>query len=91
MSYYNTTHETGQQLKIYTDTAKKQDEIVMELAKRVKKFSASSIYKIYPFPNTPITSIRRSINTLKRMGFIVETGRKVAGKYDRKEAEYETI
>jgi len=91
MSYYNTTHETGQQLKIYIDAAKSQDEIVMELATKLKRFSCSSLFKIYPLPNTPITSIRRSVNTLKLAGKIAETGRKVMGKYGRKEAEYETL
>jgi hypothetical protein len=87
--YYNTTNTTGQQLKIYTDTAKTQDEIVMGLCKRFKRFSCSTLYKIYPLPNTPITSIRRSLHTLQSMGFIQKTGNKVLSKYNRPECEYE--
>ena len=41
--------------------------------------------------NTPITSIRRALNTLKRQGVIVETGNKVNGLYNRPELELKFV
>lgn len=41
--------------------------------------------------NTPVTSIRRSLNTLKRQNFIEETGNMVKGLFDRPERELKKV
>lgn len=90
MSYYNTTSETSQQVRIFSDKNQKQDEIVLSIISDLKRpFSAKDVYKRFPIANVPITSIRRSINTLKdKLGIIKETGERVEGLYGRSELQY---
>lgn len=90
MNYYNTTKETSEQVKMFSDKNTKQDEIVLSIINDLKRpFSAKDIYKRYPIANTPITSIRRSINTLKdKLGLIQETGERVTGLFGRSELQY---
>jgi hypothetical protein len=89
MSYYNTTSEAPEQVQIFKTSNNKQDEIVLNIIKSLNKpFSASQIYKRYPVANVPITSIRRSINTLKNTDLISETGERVKGMFGRSELQY---
>lgn len=88
--YYNTTRETetGEQVV----TAKNQEQVIKKMLISIHgAFSPSTIYKSYPVPNTPITSIRRALNTLKKQGVIKETGNSVQGMYGRPELELERI
>jgi len=88
MSYYNTTQESGKPLKVYVEKARTQDQIVKELVDKLNRpFSFKDIYRKYPIQNTPITSIRRSLDTLKKSGYIEETGEKVIGIFSRKELQ----
>lgn len=92
MSYYNTTQESPDQVKLYNVSNEKQDDIVLRTIKKLNKpFSCSQIYKAYPIMNTPLTSLRRSVNTLKKRGIIKETGIKVKGIYNRAETQYQLI
>ena len=96
MTYYNTTKENKEAVKRYTDINNGQDVKVLDIIKNERKpFSASIIWKRYIHKhilNTcPITSIRRSINTLKKSGYITETGNRVLGMYGRDEREYRLI
>lgn len=58
--YYNTTKET-KNLKDYQKKAKTQDETILEFFKVGVRLSPSLIF---PLMNCPVTSIRRSLNTL---------------------------
>ena len=90
--YHNTVNEPREQAKLYQDKTEKQDTIVKRvIAKLNKPFSAKDIYTNYPVMNTPITSIRRSINTLKNQGLIEETGERVKGLFGRSELQYTTV
>jgi hypothetical protein len=93
MAYYNTTAETAEQSKEHNISNMKQDEIVLHVAKQLQKpFSASMILFHFPKLNTPITSIRRSINTLcHKLNCIERTGKKVEGLFGRSEWEYKII
>ena len=88
MPFYNTTDESTEQTLFYTKKTKKQEILVFEIATALKTFSVSDIYKKYPIAATPITSIRRSINTLKNRFKIQETGKKRTSIYGRAEIEY---
>jgi len=93
MSYFNTTNEPENQLKLFTKLNNGQDKRVLELIHTLNKpFSASQIWQKYIHTyfkkSTPITSIRRSVTTLKQAGVIRETGNKVKGIYGRNELEY---
>lgn len=90
--YYNTTNENGKELKSNTGKAKKQDAQVLDVIQNISKtkyfFSCKDIAPYFKENNTPITSIRRSINTLYNLGFIDKTGDRVMGLYGRKELQY---
>ena len=87
MTYHNTTNESGQQLRLYQKAAMNQDTKIIELIKfyRLEKFSPKDINLLYPVAGTPITSIRRSINTLTKRGELTKTDEKVPGIYGRPE------
>ena len=87
MSYYNTTNEVNPQLKMFHLKASSQDKHIIEMAQKLKVFSASKIFNQYP-KKIPITSVRRSLNTLMNEGLIEKTGNYVMGIYSRKEFEY---
>ncbi len=88
MSYYNTVPEKGKTLKAYQEKARTQDQIIKGIINNYKgSFSFKDIYMSYPVQNTPITSIRRSLDTLKKEGYIKETGEMVTGIFSRKERE----
>lgn len=75
--FYNTTSLEGDALKVARRKAKNQDEIILGVFKKHYK------YKLTPFDvnealqgmliNYPITSIRRSINTLTKSGNLVKS------------------
>lgn len=88
MSYYNTLNESGQTLIDYNAKAKRQDERILEVFEAYPnvKYGASDFTLI--FPNMPITSIRRALNTLEGNEKIERTGEKQQGIYSRNERTY---
>jgi hypothetical protein len=87
--YYNTTNLESEQVTLFSNNNKTQDETILEIIKQLNRpFSASSIYKRYPIANVPITSIRRSINTLMKRNEIMPTGVNVQGLYGKPEKQY---
>jgi len=94
--YHNTTNETQENVNNYKKITAKQDKRVLSIIRNQNKpFSASVIYKIYLHKHVIdgiiITSVRRSINTLKRYGYLTETGNRVKGMYGRSELEYSYV
>lgn len=85
MTYYNTTKEKGNTLKNNESKAATQNQRVYELYKKYNKLSPSAAWQLYGSPDTPLTSIRRSINTLTREGKLMKTMNKVSGIYGRNE------
>lgn len=77
-NYHNTTKLKGQELSRSKTNADKQDRCLREFfSKRKGKYTAwqmGNTYLLYnhlsEFISSPITSIRRSINTLYNEGFI---------------------
>jgi hypothetical protein len=88
--YYNTTGETKETVKKFRKINDGQDKTILEIIKILEMpFSASLIYNSrYRWVNPPLTSIRRSINTLKNLELIEETGKRVQGLYGRTELQY---
>ena len=100
--YYNTTKETPDQVKKFTKINNGQDKKVLSIIRKLDKpFSASLVFLEFSkhggrweiWDNTPITSIRRSITTLKQLDNppIEETGKRVMGLYGRTELQYKLI
>ena len=95
-TYFNTTNENKENETKFRNINNGQDKKVLSIIKELKKpFSASLVWRDYA-PNyldalVPLTSIRRSINTLKNAGYIEETGKRVMGIYGRNELQYKLI
>ena len=98
MTYFNTTNETPEQVKKFTKINNGQDKIILMIVRNLEKpFSSSLIWKEFisikgcgniKIKQSPLTSIRRSINTLKNLGYIEETGKRVMGLYGHTELQY---
>lgn len=86
--FYNTTKETGKDLEVCVKKAKTQDEIIYNLFYEGSKLSPSQIDTILEH-RYPITSIRRSLNTLAKRGMLTRLDVKMLGKYGRKEGLYQ--
>ena len=89
--YYNTTKETPQQSDIFTESNKKQDEVIKDIINHYQgTFTPRRIFKICP-KDYELTSVRRAIDTLKKDGFICETGNRLKGEKGRSELELKKI
>lgn len=87
--YFNTTDVSERQLTLFTEKAITQNDLILKTFKAFpeKEISASDILHNSILDDAPITSIRRSLNTLKRRLEIVEVGQK-DGLYGRPETTY---
>ena len=83
--YFNSTNENGQSLKEYQGKAIKQDQAILEVFKDVGgEQTAESIHARLKLIDTkylvtPLTSIRRAINTLWNKEVISKVGQKIGG------------
>lgn len=96
MAYFDTTKTD--QLDLFTKINEGQDKKVLKYIKRwdnyaSPNFSAKTVFKLINENEMPMlmTSVRRSINTLKRAGYIEPTGKRVMGLYGRKELQYRLV
>ena len=93
MTFYNTTQETPQLALEFTSKANNQTEAILDYFKKypTQLMSAGDLeYNQVLADRTPLTSYRRSINTLVRDGKIEQVGSKKS-LYDRKEFTYKLI
>lgn len=95
MSFYNTTGETGQMLIRFRETAKNQDKLVLAVFKSSETpLTPSQVWKILInnrsiHEATPLTSIRRSINTLTGRMELRKLTKKRLGPMGRPEGYWE--
>jgi len=93
--YYNTTKESGIPLKEYVDSAESQNDFFTGVFMRHTGIimSASQAMKISQSygKKWPLTSIRRTLNTLEKRGIITKTDTKRKGIYGRPEYQYKAI
>ena len=86
--YYNTTNEVGKDLKEFEYKAISQNEIIIRhfLKHPHKEYSPSEVWiNLFQADETPITSIRRSLNALTLSGNLIKTDNKKIGVYGRNE------
>lgn len=90
-SYHNTVPLTGNELLQAEDTAKRQEDEVLQLFMRYKRLTPwqtearlNALGKKWP-----ITSIRRAITNLTESGKLQKTGEKVVGPLGSKENAWE--
>lgn len=86
--FYNTTGEVGTTLADFTVIAEEQRNRILEYAKKHPnlKFTSEDIAFLF-HPNTPLTSIRRAVCDLKKVGEIIVVGKK-NGMFNRPIFEY---
>lgn len=95
MSFYNTTGETGQLLMDFKEAARNQDRLVLAVFKAsTTPLTPSQVWKILInnksiHQATPLTSIRRSINTLTGRMELVKLNKKRPGPMGRPEGYWE--
>ena len=91
--FYNTTNEENPQLDVFCKKADSQDNLITDLflCDPPRKFTPSEVWqKLIRIGNidkdTPLTSIRRSINTLTKEGILRKLDEKRIGFYGRPES-----
>ena len=86
MGFYNTTNEQGHYLKTVKNDTEIQDKriysVFIAYGGEHSMFSAWAIQEMIG-NSVPITSIRRSLNTLTKEGMLEKTKIKVKGPYGR--------
>lgn len=90
ISYHDTVGETQLSITFFEEKAQAQDDAVYQAFFGQPTASPSSIWSYlidfgYIDKATPLTSIRRSINTLTKKGSLRKTNCKVMGLYGRLE------
>lgn len=87
MSYYNTTKQTPPESLAYRKIAQTQDGAILKFFERhPRQHITPSEVRQWVYHNTvPITSVRRSMNTLTNDGKLVKTEKQKTGPYGRPE------
>jgi hypothetical protein len=90
--YFNTAAENQSDVIQYTEKAKTQAEIIIDLYPGLlnKEGSPSQVHRFLALMAYfwPITSVRRAISVLTREGKLIKTDRVVRGPYGRNERIY---
>jgi predicted ArsR family transcriptional regulator len=81
--YHITTPERPAALSDYELKARTQDKNILTLLEWAKKLSPGDVAR--SMPNIPITSIRRALTNLTRLGYAVKTDEVKKGMYGRNE------
>ena len=87
MTYYNTTHAAGSELRGYQDKALSQDELIMAFFAGAEGFlyTPSEIRKRVFDDTVPLTSVRRSMTNLTNARRLIKTDQMRSGIYGRPE------
>ena len=87
MTYFNTTHETGADLKESTRKAESQAKIILRYFKcweDIEKSPSQLHYELFS-RSTPVTSVRRAFSNLTKQGELEKTDNTVMGSYGKLE------
>ena len=94
MSYHNTLAHEQPLLGEYQQKAMSQDEIILEFIRKYDNYPEDCIYFSGYTPSdiqslalheAPLTSVRRSMNTLTKQGKLIKTDETHMGPYGRPE------
>jgi hypothetical protein len=89
--FYNTTKESAKELKASKEKAKTQNQLLLDRLPINQEFSAWTIFNQSLLGvHTPITSIRRALNTLESQGKIYKSGKRI-GNLSKTEFTYKLI
>lgn len=81
--FYNTTHMSESELQIRRVAASRQNTLILRFFQDNPQgyFTPFEVQKYSTLNATPITSIRRAINTLTDAGLLIKTDRMKEGEY----------
>jgi len=81
--FYNTTHMTEDELKVRRVSASRQNILILKFFKDnpLGYFTPFEVQTYTNMERTPITSIRRALNTLTDAGLIIKTDKLRQGEY----------
>ena len=82
--YYNTTNLSGTELKMRIIKAGSQDDRILSFFRNGKAWTPCEVHARIFGNNTPITSVRRSINTLTNEGYLTKLEDKKVGIFGDK-------
>ena len=84
--YHNTLAHEGETLISYQQKAMSQDELILEVFTDwdIVDFTPSEMRR-YALTGAPLTSVRRSMNTLTKQGKLIKTDEQRMGPYGRPE------
>jgi len=84
--FYNTINETGNELKTSRAKSWGQDERVLGLFMEYPeaKLTPFEVLEFLGLKNVPVTSIRRSMNSLTRDGKLEKTNEQKMGNYGKR-------
>ena len=86
--FFNTIKEQGKDLEASKEKARTQNQILLDRLPFNQEFSAWTIFNQNMLGvHTPITSIRRALNTLEKESKIKRVGSRI-GNLDKKEFTY---
>lgn len=86
MAFYNTTNESGNQLDLFSKKAVRQQDKVLEIFRVQRQATASEVWQ--HFDKAPLTSVRRAISDLTKLGYLEKTEDYKQGLYGRNETIY---
>ena len=83
--FYNTIHQTGDQLDLFKKNNVKQDDKIYTFFTENpdKTFTPFEVQNEMKMRNVPITSIRRAMNSLTRKGMLIKTDEQRLGEYGK--------
>jgi len=91
MTFYNTTNLNGKELAESKEKALSQTQLILNNLHTFEPISAWIIKNSGLFPEqTPVTSIRRSLTSIHKMGKIEVIGDRI-GNHKRKELTYKIV
>jgi Fe2+ or Zn2+ uptake regulation protein len=81
--FHNTTSLSGDNLKQRQIRAGSQNEAILKYFRShlYSNFTAYELWQIMRLPMTPITSIRRALTDLTKLGYLLKTDIKRLGEY----------
>ena len=86
--FFNTIKESGKELEASKEKARTQNQTLLDKLPINQEFSAWTIFNQNMLGvHTPITSIRRALNTLEKENKIERVGQRI-GNLDKKEFTY---
>jgi hypothetical protein len=84
MTYFNTTSLAGDELDTATYKAMNQEDQILDFYLKHPWIYTPEQIQGHVLPHAPLTSVRRAMSNLTKMGMLEKTNTKLKGGYGRK-------